>query len=437
MTDPAPDPSPEQSFFATIQKNDEAGVREWLAHDPALLRALSPLGVSPILFATYYGKHDLARVLIGAMREAGLPLTVFEAAATGELADLGGQLDARPNLLNAHSPDGFTPLGLAAFFAREEVAAELLTRGADVNRASTNAMGARPLHSAVAGDHTALALRLLEAGADVNATQHGGFTPLLGAAQNGNAVLVEALLSVGADPAARTEEGRDAAALAREEGHAAVLEILSASPSDPEGSRKAPLTPTRNTGAMTNDRDGRKDGGIDAPDGPPTGEPINELTRQPDHHTGYQTRDPKDTSQPFYTTTPPEDRVSSADEGKYEPVQVPDPKEVTGQFDHLATRDPAAMEHTLQDAEFAGAQTVGPGLDPAVLNAVAPGELGLTANISASLERQREAIDPNPGYTPPSQKIQPDLGSTPGDLPRGLRPELQEAVRGDGDPKDT
>ena len=47
---------------------------------------------------------------------------------------------------------------------------------------------------------------------------------------------------------------------------------------------------------------------------------ISELTGRPDDNTGYQTRDPKDTSQPFYTTTPPEDRVSSADEGKYVPV---------------------------------------------------------------------------------------------------------------------
>lgn len=137
------DPSPEQAFFAAIQTNDGAGVRALLERDPALLRAVSPLGVSPILFATYYGKHDLARLLVEEMRRVGAPLTVFEAAATGELADLRRHLDGRPDLLNAPSPDGFTPLGLAAFFGREEVAAELLARGADVNRPSANAVGAR------------------------------------------------------------------------------------------------------------------------------------------------------------------------------------------------------------------------------------------------------------------------------------------------------
>ncbi|BDP40387.1 hypothetical protein DAETH_03560 [Deinococcus aetherius] len=430
MTHPAHD----QALFAALQTNDEATVHALLEHDPALLRAVSPMGVSPVLFATYYGKHDLARVLVERMREAGLLLTVFEAAATGELASLRRNLDERPDIMDATSPDGFTPLGLAAFFGREEVAAELLARGADVNRASTNAMGARPLHSAVAGDHTALALRLLAAGAEVNAPQHGGFTPLLGAAQNGNLMLVEALLTAGADPGARTEDGRDAAHLAREEGHRDVLEILSGGRHDAEESRKVPLTAARDTGGMTNNGDGR---GIDAPPGPPTGEPVNELTGRPDHHTGYQAPDPKDTSQPFYTTTPAEDRVSSSNEHKYESVEIPDPEEVTGQFDRLATRDPGAMEHQLQAPEFAGAQTVGPGLDSATLDAAVPMGLGVSASLATVDERQRTAVDPNPGYTPPSQEVPPHLGSTPGDLPPGVRPEVQDAVRGDGDPKDS
>ncbi|WP_146009501.1 ankyrin repeat domain-containing protein [Deinococcus planocerae] len=427
-------PSSEQALFAALQTNDEGSVRALLDRDPTLLRAVSPLGVSPVLFATYYGKHDLARLLIERMREAGVPLTVFEAAATGELSALREHLDAQPDLADASSPDGFTPLGLAAFFGREEVAAELLARGADVNRASTNAMGARPLHSAVAGDHTALALRLIAAGADVNAPQHGGFTPLLGAAQNGSAVLVEALLAVGADPGARTEGGQGAADLAQEEGHAGVLAILSGAGHDPEESRNVTLTATRDTGPMTNNGDGRR---IDAPPGPPTGEPVNELTGRPDDHTGYQAPDPKDTSQPFYTSTPAEDRVSSSNESKYEPVEMPDPKEVTGQFDHLATRDPSAMEHRLQAPEFAGAQTVGTGLDSAVLDATVPAGLGVNASLLTVSERRGEAVDPNPGYTPPAQEVPPHLGSTPADLPPGVRPEVQEAVQGDGDPKNS
>ncbi|GBF06984.1 ankyrin [Deinococcus aerius] len=240
MTNDAPN-----DLFAAIHANNLEGVRLLISAQPGLLGAVSPTGLSPVLFATYYGRPEIMRFLIG----AGAPLSVFGAAATGELTPLLAHLNAQPDLVNATSPDGFSPLGLAAFFGREEVAAELLARGADVNRPSTNAMQVQPLHSAAAGNHTALALRLLAAGADVNAAQHGGFTPLMSAAQNGNGALVEALLSAGADPAATTGDGRAAADLAREEGHAAVLAILSGTTHDAEGTRNAPPSPTRETGA--------------------------------------------------------------------------------------------------------------------------------------------------------------------------------------------
>ena len=41
---------------------------------------------------------------------------------------------------------------------------------------------------------------LIAAGADVNATQHGGYTPLHEAAQHGDVEMVELFLSAGADP---------------------------------------------------------------------------------------------------------------------------------------------------------------------------------------------------------------------------------------------
>ena len=209
-------------LFQAIHANQPEEVRRLVTEDPALLTAISPTGLSPVLFATYYGRPELLRVLLA----AGAPLNLFEAAATGELAALREHLDAAPERVNACSPDGFSPLGLAAFFGREEVAAELLARSADVDRASENPMRVRPLHSAAAGNHTALALRLMEAGADVNAAQHGGFTPLMSAAQNGNAELVQALLAAGADSSATTEDGRSAASLAEEEGHARLAELL-------------------------------------------------------------------------------------------------------------------------------------------------------------------------------------------------------------------
>ncbi|PTA68385.1 ankyrin repeat domain-containing protein [Deinococcus arcticus] len=215
----------EAALFLAIKTQDAELLRRLLRADPALLTVPSPMGVSPVLFATYYGRHDMARVLI----EEGAPLNLFEAAAVGEEEVVRAALDADPSQVQAVSPDGFSPLGLAAFFGRAGVAEELLSRGADVNAPSQNAMRVRPLHSAVAGRHAALARALVMAGADVNAAQQGDFTPLMAAAQNGDAELVAFLRGCGADPGAVTAAGQRAADFAREEGHTKLAEALAAS----------------------------------------------------------------------------------------------------------------------------------------------------------------------------------------------------------------
>ncbi|WP_309572582.1 ankyrin repeat domain-containing protein [Deinococcus sp.] len=211
----------ERELFLAIQANDDGQVRALVQADPALLRAVSPMGVSPVLFATYYHRHGMARVLVN----LGATLDVFEAAALGDVAHMRDLLEGGADV-NAVSGDGFTPLGLAAFFGRADVAQALLERGADVNAVSANAMRVQPLHSAVAGNHEALARELVAAGADVNAVQADDFTPLMGAAQNGNAALVAFLLAAGADAGAVTSDGRAAADMAREEGHMAALALL-------------------------------------------------------------------------------------------------------------------------------------------------------------------------------------------------------------------
>lgn len=146
--------------------------------------------------------------------------------------------------------------------------------------------------------------------------------------------------------------------------------------------------------------------------------------------TGFETPDPKDNHATIYTTTPDSSKVSTANKLSYEPVEIPDPKEVTGQFDHLATRDPVAMDHALQAAELAGAQTVG-GADSHGLDLVTPvAGIDMTARMGTAIEYRTRAADPNPGYTPPSEKTVPHVSERPGDLPEGERAELQNEVQG-------
>jgi ankyrin repeat protein len=135
-------------------------------------------------------------------------------------------LDAEPALAQAYADDGFQPLGLAAFFGHADVVNLLLERGAPVNAASRNAQRVMPLHSAVAGQHLAVAQALVAAGADVNATQTDDFTPLQGAAQNGQMEMVRLLLQAGADPGMRQRDGQSALDIAREYHHTDVAALL-------------------------------------------------------------------------------------------------------------------------------------------------------------------------------------------------------------------
>ena len=210
------------AFFEAIKKGDRAAVERELAADPALARAAED-GVSAVLVATYYGKEELAQLL--ATRKGDL--TIFEAAAVGDLARVKAHVEREPSLVSAYSPDGFFPVGLAAFFRRPEVVDYLIAKGADVKAVAKNAMQVTALHSAVAnGGDSRIAKALVAAGADVNAQQRHGWTPLHGAAHSGDRELVELLLARGADPDVRHQEGKTALDLAREAGHEDVVTLL-------------------------------------------------------------------------------------------------------------------------------------------------------------------------------------------------------------------
>jgi uncharacterized protein len=66
-------------------------------------------------------------------------------------------------------------------------------------------MRVQPLHSAAAVGANETARLLLDAGADPNARQEGGFRPIDAAAQNGNDELYDLLVERGAESPASTE----------------------------------------------------------------------------------------------------------------------------------------------------------------------------------------------------------------------------------------
>jgi uncharacterized protein len=192
-----------QAFLAAVKKGDLAGVQDLLEQDSSLAATADENGVSALLLACYYRKPDIVAELL----RLDVERNVFEASATGQTERLRVLLAKQPSLANAFAADGFTPLGLAAFFGQRKAVEILLATGAQVNVAARNSMKVAPLHSAAAADQTEIARLLLEHGADVNARQQAGVTPLHQAAAAGQLGLAELLLDHGADVNARTDDG--------------------------------------------------------------------------------------------------------------------------------------------------------------------------------------------------------------------------------------
>lgn len=160
--------------------------------------------VSEILQAKYRGNHARVEELLN----AGPTLNVFEAAATGQTARVRELLSADPALVNAYAPDGFHPLGLAAFFGNKETVEALLQAGADVNQQSRESMKVSALHSSAAAHRPDIATLLLNRGANPNLRGKGGVTVLHVVAATGQIDLAEMLLQHGGDVNATDDSGK-------------------------------------------------------------------------------------------------------------------------------------------------------------------------------------------------------------------------------------
>jgi ankyrin repeat protein len=211
-----------KTFQESVKRGDLEAVRETLAEQPELLNGKNEAGQSAFLLANYYGQKDVAAYLLSLDPE----LDIFTACIAGLEDRVLPAVEQDRSVLHAHSTDGWTPLHLTAFFGRADLAAKLIGKGAEVDARSTNQMQNTPLHAAVAGRKHELVKLLLAQGANVNATQSGGWTALHGAAQNGDLAIVESLLEAGAHVHAQADNNQTALDLALTKGHADVAGLL-------------------------------------------------------------------------------------------------------------------------------------------------------------------------------------------------------------------
>lgn len=209
-------------LMLAIQNRDLDAARAALEREES--QAIDPLpgGISPLMFALYNGAPEIAALL-----RPYRPLDLYEAAALDDARTVASLILADEGAMRRHSPDGWTPLHLAAFFGHRDAALVLIGLGAPIDSVSENPMANTPMHAAITGAAgEQLAPLLIGFGADVHHVGGSGVTALHLAASRGFSALCRLLLGRGVDRSLQTEDHKSAAEIARERGHLDVAQLL-------------------------------------------------------------------------------------------------------------------------------------------------------------------------------------------------------------------
>jgi ankyrin repeat protein len=117
---------------------------------------------------------------------------IFRAAGEGNEGEVIRLLDADPTLLEREDDDGDRPLAVAALSGRLGVTTRLIERGANIN--ATGAGGNTALHYAARRGYEEVVVLLLREGAQANTRDNDGMTPLMWACVNGHLGVVKMLV---------------------------------------------------------------------------------------------------------------------------------------------------------------------------------------------------------------------------------------------------
>ena len=212
-------------------KNSDLPMLEFLLNSKADIHQGTVTGDTPLHYAA---SEQVAKVLIEAGAKVGakgnLGRTPLHKAATKKIAEVlvanGAKIDQRSDgysTLAGKTPEGETPLQVAAWDGRPEVAAYLIQQGADVNATSD---GDTALSIAALGRLEVVKV-LLANGARVNGFQPQD-SPLRNAVENCQTGIVKLLLNAKADSLGEDRHGWNLLHIAANDSNcdAELIEIL-------------------------------------------------------------------------------------------------------------------------------------------------------------------------------------------------------------------
>lgn len=205
-----------------IETGNHQDLELLLSQDVSLVHQKTSHDISPLLLSCYYHKPQVTQVILKFIST----ITIHEACATGLLQHIQMMIEHKKDVVNEISDHGFTPLGIAAHFGKEDVVRLLLLHHANPNIASQNGYNTYPLHAALGINHDGITKMLIESGAEVNVLQYGSIAPIHLAAQHGNIDLIVILLEQGADVTLVTNAGQTASDLAADKGFTEIANIL-------------------------------------------------------------------------------------------------------------------------------------------------------------------------------------------------------------------
>jgi uncharacterized protein len=212
----------EAIIYEHLKNKDTNAIIEELRKDPSLISFVDSRGTSLLMLSFYFKNQELSDYILSHRK----PLDIYESVISNDLKAAKKFLSADRQLLDKHSKDGFTPLGFAAFFSRAQIAEFLVKEGADVNVASNNDFKVAPIHSAVAAKNPFIVQLLINHVANPNAQQQNDVTPLHAAAHNNSLEIVQILLKSGADKDLKTKDGKSARDFAEEIDAKQIAELL-------------------------------------------------------------------------------------------------------------------------------------------------------------------------------------------------------------------